>query len=742
MKNTSFTGLILLATILANCQMTEIKTRFNLDFEQTGNNIPIGWENFGSSAYAIYLDSTNVQNGKYSSVIEFGGNTSDFKAWAYTLPANYDGKNITLSGYIKTENVTNGFAGLWMRIDPEIAFDNMQQRGITGTTDWTKHEITLSMNPSKTKQIVIGGLLVGKGKMWLDNLTVTIDGKDISEAKIIEKKKFPAENDKEFDNGSTITFPAISKQLISDLELLGKLWGFLKYHHPEAGKGNYNWDYELFRILPLFLNVKNNKERDNALLNWINKYGQIPACKTCKQTTMDAFSKPDLLWAENSNMNNDLKRKIKEVYTNRHQGEHYYIEMSQYVGNPEFLNESSYNNMPYPDAGFRLLALYKYWNMIQYFFPYKHQTDKNWNGVLKEYIPLFISARNELEYELAALQIIGEVNDSHANLWGGREKIDSLRGNNYAPFRVQFIEKKLVVTDYYNPELRETSGLDIGDIITHINGETVESIVEKLKKYYPASNEPVRLRDISADLLRSNYNAININYISSGNEKQKDLPLYKRDSLKMYHWYKINENEKSYKLLDGNIGYVTLANIKEEDIPEIKKSFINTAGIIIDIRNYPSTFVPFLLGSYFVSKPTSFVKFTNGNIDNPGEFTFTPVLEIPNTEETYKGKLVVIVNELSQSQAEYTAMAFRAGNNTTIVGSTTAGADGNVSAILLPGGLRTMISGIGVYYPDGKETQRIGIVPDIKVEPTVNGIKKAKDEMLQRAIEVIEKTMK
>ncbi len=84
-------------------------------------------------------------------------------------------------------------------------------------------------------------------------------------------------------------------------------------------------------------------------------------------------------------------------------------------------------------------------------------------------------------------------------------------------------------------------------------------------------------------------------------------------------------------------------------------------------------------------------------------------------------------------------MAFRAGENTTIVGSTTAGADGNVSTILLPGGLRTMISGIGIYYPDGKETQRIGIVPDVKIEPTINGIKNGKDEVLEKATEIINK---
>jgi C-terminal processing protease CtpA/Prc len=82
-------------------------------------------------------------------------------------------------------------------------------------------------------------------------------------------------------------------------------------------------------------------------------------------------------------------------------------------------------------------------------------------------------------------------------------------------------------------------------------------------------------------------------------------------------------------------------------------------------------------------------------------------------------------------------MAFRAAPHTTIIGSTTAGADGNVSEIVLPGGLNTSISGIGVYYPNGKLTQRVGIVPDITVTPTIESIKADRDEVLEKAIEFI-----
>lgn len=82
-------------------------------------------------------------------------------------------------------------------------------------------------------------------------------------------------------------------------------------------------------------------------------------------------------------------------------------------------------------------------------------------------------------------------------------------------------------------------------------------------------------------------------------------------------------------------------------------------------------------------------------------------------------------------------MALRAGHNTIVVGSTTAGADGDIAFIPLPGGLRTAISGAGDFYPDNSPTQRVGIVPDIRVTPTVEGIRERRDEVLETALRIV-----
>jgi C-terminal processing protease CtpA/Prc len=545
--------------------------------------------------------------------------------------------------------------------------------------------------------------------------------------------------DVEFDNGSQVVINPLNSELIRNLDLLGRVWGFLKYHHPEVAKGKYNWDYELFRILPKYTQAKNNIDRDNILLNWIVSLGETDICDTCEDSlTKETVILPDLNWITNSQLLPELRDKLLYIKKNRFQGEHFYIEPAPGIGNPLFNNENPYSSMVYPDKGYRLLALYRYWNMIQYFFPYKYLMDKDWNNTLKEYIPRFIDAKNELEYELAAIEIIGDVKDTHANIWKGHDKIvEQIVGTFRPPVYVKFIENKLVVTDYFKPEMQSKIGLKLGDVITKINGKLVETIVKEKSKLYPASNNPTRLRNIAEHILRSNSESITISYLRNNTNKTMKLPLYEKEEVNAYRWYRPDPNGRSFKFLSEDIGFVTLKNIKNEDIDSIKKQFKNTKGIIVDIRNYPSAFVVYTLGAFFAEKTTPFAKITLPNIANPGEFIKGPEISVSAIEENYKGKLVLLVNEITQSQAEFTAMALRVSKNTTIIGSTTAGADGNVSEINLPGGIGTFISGVGIYYPDGTETQRIGIVPDITVLPTIKGIREGRDELIEKAIEII-----
>jgi hypothetical protein len=513
------------------------------------------------------------------------------------------------------------------------------------------------------------------------------------------------------------------------------VWGFLKYYHPNIARGEYNWDYELFRILPKVLKSENNKALDEILVKWIQGLGKFSEGKKMKVKPSDIKIKPDLSWIKNSNFSNELTSLLLKVKHAKRQEKNYYIALTR-VGNPLFKHENAYSSMVYPDAGFRLLSLYRYWNIIQYFYPYKNLFKEDWKNVLEEFIPRFIAAKNKRDYTLATLELIGQIHDTHANIWGNNPVLNDYFGHAYAPVKITFIENKPVVTSYYNKNLGEETGLKIGDVITRISDTPVEETIKKELKYSPASNFTTQLRIVAHNLLITNDSIINIEYVRNNKKNRATLKTF---SLKtIINGFSVKDT--CFKLINKNIAYINNGALKEKYLPEIWDEIKNTKGLIIDDRNYPSDFPIYALSEYLMPERIPFVKFTKGSIEYPGLFIYSKVLSVgKRNKDYYKGKIIILVNGITQSSAEFHAMAYRVAPNAIVMGSATAGADGNVSKFYLPGGIATLISGIGVYYPDGKETQRIGIVPDIKAKPTIQGVKEGRDELMEKAIDIIKR---
>src|SRR5690606_16005067 len=161
--------------------------------------------------------------------------------------------------------------------------------------------------------------------------------------------------------------------------------------------------------------------------------------------------------------------------------------------------------------------------------------------------------------------------------------------------------------------------------------------------------------------------------------------------------------------LSSGIGYLYPGTLKNGQVGAVMKKAADTKALIIDMRCYPAEFIVFSLGAQLTAKPVDFALFSGLDYRHPGVFiSRRPMVVGKENPDAYKGRVVVLVNEYTQSQAEYTTMALQAAG-ATVIGSTTAGADGNVSTLQLPGNLSTGFSGLGVYYPDGGETQQVGI---------------------------------
>ncbi|RYY13171.1 MAG: hypothetical protein EOO36_16280, partial [Cytophagaceae bacterium] len=146
----------------------------NLDFERVDHqtHLPAGWhtnDSFSSGAatgkaYQVVADSATRHGGRYALRIRSTGQprpSNEFGVATVVVPVAFQGKTLKLTGFLKTEQVQDGFAGLWLRVDglaKTLAFDNMQTRPVQGTTGWQQYTTSLPL-AAEAETIYLGGLL-------------------------------------------------------------------------------------------------------------------------------------------------------------------------------------------------------------------------------------------------------------------------------------------------------------------------------------------------------------------------------------------------------------------------------------------------------------------------------------------------------------------------------------------------------------------------------------------------------
>jgi C-terminal processing protease CtpA/Prc len=520
---------------------------------------------------------------------------------------------------------------------------------------------------------------------------------------------------------------------VENLTLLGKVWGFLKYHHPQVTSGKRQFDYDLLRVLPAILAARDRRAADRELVHWIQGLGDSGACKVCaKLDVRDLQLNPDLDWiTDASRLGTELSRILRRIRDNRPaDGKQFYVSLVPNIQNPVFQHELAYTSVGLPDAGFQILALYRFWNAVEYWFPYRNMIAGDWNAVLTDFLPRLALAKDRIAYQRQMMALIARIQDGHAYLFDSLD-VQPPGGSCVAPVNIRFVENQAVVTGYSNRDLGRATGLKPGDLLVSIDGSAVPTLVKDWTPYYSASNKPALLRNIAASLTRGDCAKPAVVHVR---REVGELDL----AVSRAPWGQGTSGHdlpgETFRLLSKDVAYLKLSSIKAAEVTHYIDSAAGTKGLIIDLRNYPSEFVAHSLGQLLVDKPTEFVRFTHADLANPGAFHWSSSETLTPQKPRYAGKVVILVDELSESQPEFTAMAFRSVPGAVVVGSATAGADGNPSQIPLPGvQMRTQFSGIGIFYADKKPTQQIGIIPDIEVKPTIAAIRAGRDEVLEAA---------
>src|SRR5690606_20967746 len=118
---------------------------------------------------------------------------------------------------------------------------------------------------------------------------------------------------------------------------------------------------------------------------------------------------------------------------------------------------------------------------------YKHLIKKDWDQVLKQYIPEILEANNELSYQLTLMKLMAEVEDSHAGIYNPSIVALNDRGRKVPPLQIKFIENKAFVTKIAD-SFPQLSNIKMGDEIITIDGNKTEERIKEIEKYISASD--------------------------------------------------------------------------------------------------------------------------------------------------------------------------------------------------------------------------------------------------------------
>ncbi len=269
---------VLVTTLIpaADAERSDLDRILSFEGSRAGAIAP-GWG--GGPPETLFADDKVVHGGSWAGRIERSAESPKaFSTFTASIPVDFAGTTIEFRGFLRTEGV-QGWAGLWLREDDEsgpFAYESMEDQPVRGSTAWAEYTVRLPIHRTVEK-VFFGVILSGAGKVWVDDLRLLVDGKPVKDVPKFERPKSVLETDREFDNGSKVTIDALAPVQITNLVTLGRVWGFLKYHHPKVVSGAVHWDYELFRVVPRVIAAADQAAAQKVILDWAKALGDIPA---------------------------------------------------------------------------------------------------------------------------------------------------------------------------------------------------------------------------------------------------------------------------------------------------------------------------------------------------------------------------------------------------------------------------------------------------------------------------------
>lgn len=406
-----------------------------------------------------------------------------------------------------------------------------------------------------------------------------------------------------------------------------------------------------------------------------------------------------------------------------------------------FRSERAYREMKEPSLEYRQLAVIRAWNVIHFFYPYLHLIG-DWDAVLPEFLAKMEDTKTFRDYALTLTEMMTHVADGHTGLWGHPD-VEQPFGDAGLPIHARWTEGALVAWRV-SEEVRQ-AGIEVGDAILEVDGETVEARTERIGRYMTASTRPALLNRIATRLLLGAAGSTAVLKVQKLDGSVREMRLVRDPKQTLPP----EEKGDVVRILPGNLGYVDLVRLGRPDVDGMFEKLADTRAIIFDMRGYPQGTAWAIAPRINTRNAKMAAQFRRSQVsafsfeEEEAGFHFSqPIPDLPEGQAKYTGPTVMLIDDRAISQSEHSGLFYEAANGTKFIGTASAGANGDVTRFPVPGGIWIGFTGHDVRHADGRQLQRVGLVPDVEVAPTRAGLAAGRDEVLERAVKYLDEMRK
>jgi len=336
--------------------------------------------------------------------------------------------------------------------------------------------------------------------------------------------------------------------------------------------------------------------------------------------------------------------------------------------------------------------------------------------------------------------MVARVEDGHSSAFG-HPGAARLLGTWRTPVEVRQVENQFVVTAL-RASLPPDADARVGDVVVSIDGEPIRARIDRLRRYVTASTDTARTNRVASFALMGPPQSTATLVLQGADRRTRTVRIARAQAVQP------REAGEPYRLLAKTIGYADLSRLTVPQVDAMFEAFKSTSAIIFDMRGYPNGTAWSIAPRINTKSARVGATFRRAQISGVSTFEETASgfffeQPLPTTDKPkYTGRTIMLIDDRAISQSEHTALFFEAANGTTFIGTPSAGANGDVTSFFVPGGFRVNFSGHDVRHADGRQLQRVGIQPHIRVAPTIAGLRAARDEVLERAIAYVKQGMR